>query len=201
MKSRGKLELGRGLHAWEKTLLDACDLYLVGGTVRDMLLGSSVETIDADYLATGIAIDDLVSRLDGYGSLDLVGKSFGVVKFTPSSERTVDISLPRTEFSTGPAHRDFSVRFDPDLPVEKDLERRDFTINSMALHLRHLALIDPLGGKRDLEKRLLRVNRIDSFLEDPLRIMRGVQFLARFRFAVDDETRGLMRRDGPLLET
>ncbi|MDD4858037.1 MAG: HD domain-containing protein, partial [Candidatus Krumholzibacteria bacterium] len=61
--------------------------------------------------------------------------------------------------------------------------------------------IYPLGGKRDLEKRLLRVNRIDSFLEDPLRIMRGVQFLARFRFAVDDETRGLMRRDGPLLET
>jgi tRNA nucleotidyltransferase (CCA-adding enzyme) len=201
MKFQGKLEIGRELHAWEAALLEACDLYLVGGTVRDMLLGSSVDSLDADYLATGITLDNLISQLAHFGTLDLVGKSFGVVKFTPSSERAVDVSLPRTELSTGAAHRDFSVRFDPALPVEKDLERRDFTINSMALHLRHRKLIDPLEGRKDLERRFLRVNRRDSFLEDPLRILRGVQFMARFGLAVEDQTRDLMRCDGQLLET
>jgi tRNA nucleotidyltransferase (CCA-adding enzyme) len=201
MNAHRRLDLGRDLHAWEDALLEVCDLYLVGGTVRDLLLGMNVDSIDADYLAAGIAIDDLVSRLGRFGSLSLVGKSFGVIKFTAPSARTVDISLPRAEFSTGPAHRDFTIRFDPSLPVEKDLERRDYTINSMAFHLRHRSLIDPLGGETDLGRRILRVNRDDSFVEDPLRILRGVQFMARFELSVERQTSALMRRDGRLLET
>ena len=199
MNSHGKLELGRGLHAWEAALLDAGDLYLVGGTVRDMLLGADVDSIDADYLVKGIALEDCISRLERFGAISFVGKSFGVLKFTPRSERTVDVSLPRTEFSTGPAHRDFEVRFDPHLAVEKDLERRDYTINSMAFDLRTARLIDPLAGARDLDARVLRVNRSASFIEDPLRILRGVQFMARFALAVDKGTRALMRRDRSLL--
>jgi tRNA nucleotidyltransferase (CCA-adding enzyme) len=194
-----KIELGRELHPWEQALLEQCDLYLVGGTVRDLLLGASDSSLDKDYLATGLAIDDLVTRLGRFGDVTLVGKSFGVIKFTPQSERTVDVALPRTEFSTGPAHRDFSVRFDPHLAIERDLERRDFTINSMAFHLKRRELVDPLGGKADLDRRLLRVNRNDSFIEDPLRILRGVQFMARFGLAVEAGTRDLMRRDGGLL--
>jgi len=201
MNPSAKLELGRTMHAWEQALLEVCDLYLVGGTVRDMLLGASVRSLDEDYLAAGLPLDDLVSRLECFGSVSLVGKSFGVIKFTPQSGRTVDLSLPRTEFSTGSAHRDFSVRFDPHLAVERDLERRDYTINSMAFHLKHRVLVDPLGGRADLDGRLLRVNRRDSFLEDPLRILRGVQFMARFDLAVEDETFALMRRDRGVIET
>ena len=199
MNSHKKLDLGRGLHAWEAALLDAGDLYLVGGTVRDMLLGADIDSVDADYLVTGITLEDCISRLERFGALSFVGKSFGVLKFTPRSERTVDVSLPRTEFSTGPAHRDFEVRFDPHLAVEKDLERRDYTINSMAFDLRKRGLIDPLGGERDLDAKVLRVNRSASFIEDPLRILRGVQFMARFGLAVDEGTRDLMQRDRGLL--
>jgi tRNA nucleotidyltransferase (CCA-adding enzyme) len=190
---------GRDLHVWERHLLDVCDLYLVGGTVRELLRGTGAGSIDEDYLAAGIEYDDLVSRLERFGSVNLVGKSFGVIKFTPPSRRTVDVSLPRTEFSTGTAHRDFSVKFDPHLPVEKDLERRDFTINSMALHLGTHALVDPLGGRSDLARKLLKANRRDSFLEDPLRILRGVQLMARLGFAVEEETRADMRKHAALL--
>jgi len=201
MQFRMKLDLGRELHPWEKALIEVCDLYIVGGTVRDIVLGVNAASLDEDYLASGIAFDDLVSRLERFGDTSLVGKSFGVIKFTPPSGRTVDVSMPRAEFSTGIGHRDFSVRFDPYLPVEKDLERRDYTINSMALHLKRGELVDPLGGRGDLDRRLVRVNRHDSFQEDPIRILRGVQFMARFDLSVEEETRALMRRDRMLLET
>lgn len=201
MNSPATFDPGRERYAWERRLLEVCDLYLVGGTVREILRGAGAESVDEDYLAAGIEYDDLVSRLEGFGSVNLVGKTFGVIKFTPPSRPTVDVSLPRTEFSTGVGHRDFSVRFDSRLPVEKDLERRDFTVNSMALHLGTGMLVDPLGGRADLERRLLRVNREDSFLEDPLRILRGVQLMARLDFAVEEETRADMRRNGPLIES
>ncbi len=193
------IDPGREPRAWERRLLEVCDLYLVGGTVRDILRGADTGSVDEDYLASGIEYDDLVARLERFGSVNLVGKSFGVIKFTPPSQRTVDIALPRTEFSTGLAHRDFSVRFDPHLPLAKDLERRDFTVNSMALHLGTRILVDPLGGAADLERRILRVNRRDSFIEDPLRILRGAQLMARLDFAVEEETRADMRRNAALL--
>jgi tRNA nucleotidyltransferase (CCA-adding enzyme) len=193
--------LARNLHAWEKSLLEVCDLYLVGGTVRDMLLGTPESSLDDDYLVAGIEVGELVSRLGRFGKLNLVGKSFGVIKFTPPSDKTVDVSLPRTEFSTGVGHRDFSVQFDPQLPIEKDLERRDYTINSMALHLGTGSIVDPLGGKKDLENRLLRVNRRESFFEDPLRILRGIQFMARFGLTVEKETSDLMRLYRELLRS
>ncbi len=199
MSRNDLIERGREPRGWERCLLEVCDLYLVGGTVRDLLRGVRAGSVDEDYLAAGIEYDELVSRLERFGAVNLVGKSFGVIKFTPPTERTVDVSLPRTEFSTGIAHRDFSVTFDPKLPVEKDLERRDFTVNSMALHVGTGALVDPLGGRVDLERRILRVNRRDSFLEDPLRILRGVQLMARLEFAVDEPTRADMRRHAALL--
>jgi tRNA nucleotidyltransferase (CCA-adding enzyme) len=199
MNPPGTLDLSRPLHEWERSLLERCDLYLVGGTVRDLLLGSSADSFDEDYLASRIPLDDLVSLLEHFGTVNLVGRSFGVLKFTPDAGRTVDVSMPRSEFSTGPGHREFSVTFDPGLPVETDLERRDFTINSMALDLRSGALVDPLGGRDDLARRLLRMNRPDSFVEDPLRILRGVQLFARFALEAEPGTRSLMRRDAVLL--
>ncbi len=199
MNGDNEVTLRRGIHPWERALLEACGLYLVGGTVRDILRGAPVEAIDEDYLVSGIGLEDLAGILERFGTLNLVGRSFGVIKFTAAGGRTVDISLPRTEFSTGPGHRDFDVSFDPSLPVERDLERRDFTINSMAFDLGSSVVVDPLGGREDLDRGLLRVNRDDSFREDPLRMLRGAQFMARFGLAVEEGTRACMRRDRALV--
>jgi tRNA nucleotidyltransferase/poly(A) polymerase len=201
MSSKREISLGRDLFPWEKEVLGRCGLFLVGGVVRDMLLGRTHLTLDFDYIVSGIGQDELLPLLERIGKADLVGKSFGVIKFRTPEGFTVDIALPRSEVSTGPGHRDFAVVSDPDMPVAADLERRDFTVNSMALSLRNFELVDPLGGVDDLEKRVLRVNRDTSFVEDPLRIMRGVQFMARFGLEVEPGTRTLMERDRDLLGT
>ncbi len=201
MKEKSRIRLGRELFDWERTLLERGDLYLVGGAVRDHLLGVKEGSPDTDYIVCRIPYEEVVAILKDFGKTNLVGKSFGVIKFDAPEGWTVDISLPRTESSTGTGHRDFEVRSDEALPVEKDLERRDFTINSMALHMGEGRIVDPLGGRGDLKKRILRVNRPTSFVEDPLRILRGVQFMARFSLEVEEGTRVLMEENRELLGT
>ncbi|MBN1884648.1 MAG: HD domain-containing protein [Candidatus Krumholzibacteriota bacterium] len=191
--------LGRELHAWERAVLGEGGLFLVGGAVRDHLIGEAGRSIDDDYVVTALPLDRLLDILSRYGSVDLVGRTFGVVKFTPAAGSTVDVSLPRREVSTGTGHRDFDVDFDPSIPIEEDLLRRDFTINSMAVHLGEHRFVDPLGGRTDIAARRLRVNRQKSFVEDPLRILRGVQMLARFDLEATTETIKQMRRDAALL--
>lgn len=201
MDSNKPIKLGRPPHAWEKAVAHEGELYLVGGIVRDLLLGGSADSPDTDYVVCGIEYERLVSLLEPFGRTHLVGKSFGVIKFDAPEGVTVDISLPRTEVSTGEGHRDFNVRYDPGLSIETDLERRDYTINSMALGVGNKRFVDPLGGKKDLEEKILRVNRESSFVEDPLRMLRGVQFMARFNLSVEAETRLLMERHTDLLGT
>ena len=196
-----EIRLGRPLHAWERAIADEGNLYLVGGIVRDILLGGSSDSPDTDYVVCGIEYERLLMLLEPFGRTHLVGKSFGVLKFDAPEGATVDISLPRTEVSTGDGHRDFDVRYDPDLAIEKDLERRDYTINSMALAVSDESIVDPLGGRRDLGERILRVNRESSFVEDPLRMLRGVQFMARFDLEVEGETRRLMEKHADFLGT
>ncbi len=181
-------------------------LYEVGGCVRDSLFGRSVEEKDRDYLVTGIPIDDLVRILKQYGRVDLVGKSFGVIKFTGHSNgngpsATVDIALPRREFSTGVQHRDFEVDFDHTMPVEEDLRRRDFTMNAIARDLESGELVDPLSGREDVENRRLRMISAENFKEDPLRVLRGVQFAARFELEIEPGTLRAMKESAPLIET
>lgn len=201
MKKLNEIKLGRDLRGWEEALITVGELYLVGGVVRNMLFGLEYNELDEDYLVRGIELEKLISILEEFGKTDLVGRSFGVVKFKPYGQKTVDISLPRRERSTGWGHRDFSVKADPDVPVEEDLLRRDFTINSMALDLKDFALLDPLSGVTDIKKRILRVNREESFTEDPLRIIRGVQFYCRFGLKIDKATKELMKRDAELVAT
>ena len=191
---------GRKLRRWERSVLEEGGLFLVGGIVRDILLGRAEEKVDADYLVTGIGLERLVDLLRPYGKIDLVGKSFGVLKFREPGFESVDISLPRSELSTGPYHRDFNVSYDPFLPVEKDLVRRDFTINSMAIDLNDMKLVDPLDGKSDLAAGLLRVNHRESFVEDPLRIIRGIQFMARLELSVEKSTSVMMKNHSSLLD-
>ncbi|MBU8921040.1 MAG: HD domain-containing protein [Bacteroidales bacterium] len=185
---------GRKNRRWERSVLEEGGLFLVGGIVRDILLGRAEEKVDADYLVTGIELERLIDILRPHGKIDFVGKSFGVLKFREPGYESVDISLPRNESSTGPRHRDFNVSYDPFLPIEKDLVRRDFTINSMAIDLDGMMLVDPLDGKSDLAAALLRVNRRESFVEDPLRIIRGIQFMARLELSVEKNTAVMMKK-------
>ena len=125
-----------------------------------------------------------------------------MIKFTPhSGSETFDLSLPRLEKSYGTGHTDFHVDFDPELPVESDLGRRDFTINAIARTCARGKLIDVFGGQRDLKARVLRMVFANAFVEDPLRILRGVQFAARFDLSVDPDTHKAMKQSSHLVKT
>ncbi|MDH3891122.1 MAG: CCA tRNA nucleotidyltransferase [candidate division Zixibacteria bacterium] len=179
-------------------------IYEVGGAVRDRLLSGSKATKDCDYLVTGVGYDELSRLLKQHGRVDLVGRSFGVIKytqFTGGRGHTFDLTLPRREHSTGWGHKEFAVSFDPSLPVEEDLVRRDFTVNAMAVALDNNELIDPLNGRMDLDNRQLRMVYPTSFEDDPLRMLRAVQFAARFGFMIEPETFRAIRKNAALIET
>ncbi len=176
-------------------------VYEVGGTVRDRLMGRDQK--DRDLLITHLPINDLIKILKRHGDVFTVGKSFGVIKFYPKEDKDtcLDIALPRNEVSTGTGHRDFQVDFDPNLPVEVDLSRRDFTVNAMALEVATGRLIDPFSGEGDLKTRTLRMVSQTAFEEDPLRMLRGIQFAARFHLTIEPGTFEAMQRHADLIRT
>lgn len=179
-------------------------VFEVGGAVRDRFLNPNTKVKDRDYLVTGIPYDQLARILKNHGRVDLVGRSFGVIKFTQVRNQqpyTFDITLPRREHSTGTGHKDFEVAFDPDISVEDDLVRRDFTINAMAIALDSQELVDPLDGMVDLRKRRLKMTSPDSFTEDPLRMLRAIQFAARFEFEIEPETFRTLSENAALIQT
>lgn len=179
-------------------------VFSVGGRVRDEVLYElgRVRTTsqDADYLVLSVPYDEIVQRLKPLGSVELVGASFGVIKFTRDGQ-TVDIALPRRERSTGPHHRDFSIESAPDIPLDDDLRRRDFRINMMARELGSGKLVDPYGGQDDLKHQRLDIVADETFIEDPLRILRGAQFAARFDLTPTPKTLAAMREAARLVTT
>lgn len=188
-----------------KAILEKGKIYEVGGAVRDRYISPILPDKDKDYLVTGIPLDELCSLLSKFGKVDLVGKSFGVIKFRPRKELdgecVFDIALPRKEYSTGPGHKDFKVEYDHNLMVEDDLLRRDFTINAMAEDLSTGKLVDPLDGRKDIKRRLIRITNPNSFQDDPLRMLRGVQFAARFEFELEENTLFSLRKNADLIST
>jgi tRNA nucleotidyltransferase (CCA-adding enzyme) len=159
------------------------DAYIVGGAVRDRLLGLPVQ--DRDWVVVGATPDDL--RALGYIA---VGADFPVFLHPETRE---EHALARTERKTAPGYRGFAFHAAPDVTLEEDLQRRDLTINAMA-EAADGTLIDPWGGARDLEAHLLR-HVSPAFAEDPVRILRVARFAARFEgFQVAAETEALMRR-------
>ena len=155
---------------------------IVGGAVRDMLTGKKVKDIDIEVF--GIEPETLKDVLSTKFDLDLVGMSFGVIKL---HHLDIDISLPRRESKRGIGHKGFDVESDPFLPIEKAASRRDFTINAIYYDPLNKEVIDPFKGKDDLEAKILR-HVSEKFVEDPLRVLRGMQFVARFDLAVAPET-------------
>jgi tRNA nucleotidyltransferase/poly(A) polymerase len=174
----------------EKQLfLDLFDenIYVVGGGVRDVLRGRFDADEDLDLLIRHHSVEDIQERLARHGRVDLVGRSFGVIKFT-KGECTYDIALPRTDTpheGRKRGHKDFIVSTNPDLPIEKDLVRRDFRCNSMAARLKDGALIDPLDGQKDVRHSVLRLTNEEAFPDDPLRVLRAARFASVLEFSVD----------------
>lgn len=158
---------------------------IVGGAVRDALLG--LDPKDFDIEVYGITYDQLAQFLSARGRVDLVGKSFGVVKFEGH-----DFSVPRRDSKIGAHHRDFLAVFDPSITPREAASRRDFTINAMAYDPVSRELLDFFGGREDLENRILRATG-PAFSEDPLRVLRGMQFACRFGLTLDPVTAELSR--------
>jgi len=158
---------------------------VAGGAVRDSLLG--LEPKDFDIEVYGVSFDVLAGLLEHHGRIDLVGQSFGVVKLTVTGGRVYDFSLPRRDSKIGRAHRDFLATFDPDITPREAASRRDFTINAMAFDPVANELLDFFGGRDDLKNRVLRATS-EAFREDPLRVLRGMQFACRFNLTIDPAT-------------
>lgn len=163
------------------------DVYAVGGFVRDRL--RKKETEEVDLLVARRPLASLIESLTPHGKIDVVGRSFGVVKFTRKG-RTYDVALPRADRAEGSGtrkHRDIIVKADPDLPLAEDLRRRDFRCNSMAVRLSDGELVDPYQGRRDIRERILRMTDPGAFPEDPLRVLRAARFAAVLGFRLDPE--------------
>ena len=162
---------------------------LVGGCVRDWLLG--LEPKDFDVEVAGVDYETLARLLRPFGAADLVGRSFGVIKLRLGGAE-YDFSLPRRESKTGAGHRGFAVAPDPTLSDADAAARRDFTINAIAYDPLGDTIVDPHGGQADLRARVLR-HTGPAFAEDPLRVLRAMQFAARFDLTLAPETAALCR--------
>lgn len=153
---------------------------LVGGAVRDGLLGLPVKDLDVEVF--GIGLDRLKDVLASHGEVLSVGQSFGVLMIRGLG---VDFSLPRKDSKVAPGHRGFEIEFDPSLSFDRAARRRDLTINSMGIDLSTRELLDPHRGRADLEAGVLRATDPSRFGEDPLRALRVAQMTARFCMVVD----------------
>lgn len=161
---------------------------LVGGCVRDALMVAPAG--DADMEVFGVTVDKLEKLLREEARIVAVGKAFGVFKLR---DWPLDISLPRRERKSGPGHRGFRIEGDPDLTLQEAASRRDFTLN--AIHYDPLTdeVLDSFGGRKDLEQGILR-HTSERFSEDSLRVLRAMQFAARFALQIAPETISLCRQ-------
>ena len=166
--------------------------YLVGGCVRDALAGLPLPK-DFDVEVFGLDYEQLIAALSRWGRTDLVGRSFGVVKLSTHSGREYDFTLPRKDSKVAPGHKGFDIAFDPAISLPEAAARRDFTINSIMYDPRARQVLDFFGGQEDLQGRILR-HTSAAFGEDPLRVLRGMQFAGRFELRAAPETVELSRR-------
>ncbi len=163
---------------------------LNGGGVRDPLLHPPQETKDWDIEVYGVESDKLRDIVTEFGDVNVVGESFAVYKVG----RHLDVSLPRREKNSGPGHRGFLVKGDPDMSFEEACSRRDFTINAILQDPLTGEIVDPFDGRGDIERRILRIVSPRTFGEDSLRVLRAAQFAARFGFDVDPATEELCKQ-------
>jgi tRNA nucleotidyltransferase (CCA-adding enzyme) len=176
------------------------DAYLVGGAVRDELRG--LDSKDADFVVPGVDYDGLRRALEPHGKvedLEVAGRRVGA-RLYPRDKQVraaapagIEFAPPRVERSTGPGRHDFEIVADPGLSIEDDMARRDFTVNAIARNLRTGDIVDPFGGRDDLEHGVLRTVGPNSFAEDPLRLVRGLRLVSQLGLSPDATTLQQMR--------
>ncbi len=158
---------------------------IIGGYVRDFLL--KIESKDIDIELYGISsFSKLEEILQEFGDVNSVGKSFGVCKLKVD-DLDLDFSFPRIDSKIEKGHRGFSIKIDSLLDFKTATSRRDFTINAIGYDIKTKEILDPFNGIKDLKSKILRAVDIDKFQDDPLRILRAVQFSSRFNLSIDDE--------------
>ena len=178
------------------------DAYVVGGAVRDELLG--IKHSDEDFLVPGVDQAALRSALEPHGrveDMEVHGQLVGV-RFYPRDREIrrlvpagIELTPPRAERSTGPGHRDFEIVADRSISIAADMARRDFTVNAIAKRLETGELVDPFDGVGDLLRRELRTVSPATFREDPLRILRGLRLVSQLGFSLPPETVALMHAE------
>jgi tRNA nucleotidyltransferase (CCA-adding enzyme) len=159
---------------------------VVGGWVRDRLMGHPSKDMDVEVF--GVDAAGLKEILQAFGRVNTVGESFTVYKVAG-----LDVSLPRRESKTGRGHRGFTVSGDPALSFEEAARRRDFTINAISWDPLTEEYVDPFDGRGDIQRRMLCAVDATTFADDSLRVLRAIQFAARFEFTVDPDTKALCR--------
>lgn len=183
-----------------KQRFPSAEIFLVGGAVRDLLL--SRKTQDYDFVIRRVKVKALEEFLNSQGKVNLVGQTFGVFKFIPKGgdkQNPFDVALPRKDFSLGTGgYRDVEIQTSPGLSIKKDLGRRDFTINAMALKwekfdkkgMGHWQIIDPYHGIEDLKKKIIRAvrNPKERFKEDYSRMLRAIRFACQLGFEIEEKT-------------
>ena len=190
----------RRIEEWVRGL--GLDAYLVGGAVRDELLGR--DSKDADFLVPGVDTEGLRRALEPYGRVEdlVVADRLVGIRLHPRDRELraltpagIEFAPPRVERSTGPGRQDFEIVADPGLSVADDMARRDFTINAIARRLEDGTIVDPFGGETDLRSRILRTVSPQSFREDPLRLVRGLRLVSQLDLDPTDETIAQMREN------
>jgi len=176
------------------------DAYVVGGAVRDELLGLAQR--DEDFVVPNVDQSQLRALLEPHGrveDMDVHGQLVGVRLYPtdrsirPLAPAGIELTPPRAERSTGPGHRDFTIVSDSSISLTEDMARRDFTMNAMARRLSDGALLDPFDGQGDIALRTIRTVMPTSFVEDPLRLVRALRFVSQLEFGVAPETEAQMR--------
>ncbi|XOU94323.1 MAG: CCA tRNA nucleotidyltransferase [Candidatus Kerfeldbacteria bacterium] len=194
-----KKELSSIKHLQKK--IPQAEIFLIGGIVRDSLIGR--ESKDYDFVIRNVSVNKLLKFLKTLGWVDIVGKKFGVLKFMPKNstlKEPLDIALPRTEhaFLTG-GYKDFDIQSDPNLPIEEDLKRRDFTINALAYDINKKEIIDLFNGLKDLKKKNIKTVGLatERFKEDYSRILRAIRFACQLNFKIDNATWSAIKKLTP----
>ncbi len=183
---------------WVVKLAQNSEVYIVGGSVRDAYIGKPIK--DVDLVIDGLSFSGIQKILTPYGKQNLVGESFSVIKFKPHGYEgeDYDIAIPREDRKVGEGHKDFEI-ITNGVDITGDLKRRDFTINSIAVNVITGEMIDPFNGRQDLQNKIIRATDNTAFIEDPLRILRGIQFASRFNFDIEQKTLKMMKDNAHLI--
>lgn len=162
------------------------ELFLVGGAVRDTVIGC--ESHDNDYVVVGLNEDIFINNFEA----NRTGKQFPVFRLQIDDEE-IEVALARKEEKTGEGHNGFRMIFNETISIEEDLIRRDVTMNAMAISMKDNRLVDPFHGKEDIQDKIIRATS-EHFLEDPLRVLRVARQAAKFNFSVSEDTLILMNK-------